>query len=325
LRFLELIFNIGPNSREDIVKLLKKLPKYKDAAQLKKALDLPRTKEENLLFWICNTYGSTFALATEKFIIPGFASDVQQFIITNPVNSSRQDLFEQELEKAKGKSAVLFHGTSLDNLFSIMSDGFRASTDLTYGKGNFMGDAPRTAYIYAHHRACLIRDKATGNYATEKWNWRSSRDRAVMLGCQVTGNGRVVNDVSERTGKVHVIENMQSIAVRYIFLLPDIQYKSRDEDFNAPDKKIVEKPLGEAFKKFPTKKQMEEEKRKRDEAERLAEETRKKEETRRKEETVLLEEVKAAREQKGFPWTSPTEEVKSMREQLHLPGLPVLC
>lgn len=308
------------------MKLLKKLPKYKDAAQVKKALNLPRTKEENLLFWICNTYGSTFTLATDSFIIPGFPSDVQQFIIANQLNSPRQDIFEQEFEKTKAKSTVLFHGTSLDNLFSIMADGFRASTDTTYGTGNFMGDTPRTAYIYAHHRACLIRDEATGNYATEKWNWRSSRDRAVMLGCQVAGNGRVVNDVSERTGKVHVIENMQSIAVRYVFLLPDIAYKSRDEDFKAPDKKLVDKPLGEAFKRFPTRKQVEEEKRKQEEAEKLAEETRRKEEVRRKEETERLEdEAKASREQNGCPWTSQQEEVKSMRDQLHLPGLPVLC
>lgn len=358
-----MILDSGPNSREEVVKYLKKLPKYTDAEQLKQALEPPRTKEEELLFWICQSYGSVFTLASDKLLIPGFAPDVQQFIVSNQLNLSRQDQFEEELEKTKGKSTVLFHGTSLDNLYSIMADGFKASTDITYGTGNFMGDSPRTAYIYAHHRACLIRDKATGNYATEKWNWRPSRDRAVMMGCQVAGSGRLVNDVSERTGKVHVIENLQSIAIRYVFLLPDYQYKNRDEDLKAPEKAKVEKPLLEAFKKFPTKKQLEEEERKLaaanrklketarkleeakrrleeikkekeekimiDQEKRLAEEGKEIEKKRRKDQKeadkISEEEACISRELFAFPWILYPEEASSIRDQLHLPALTVIC
>lgn len=67
-----------------------------------------------------------------------------------------------------------------------------------------------------------------------------------------------MNDTSEWTGNVHVVTNLQSIAPRYVFLLPDTKYTDRKADYKAPERAVVKDAMKEAFKLFPSKKQQDE-------------------------------------------------------------------
>jgi len=139
-----------PYNSNDMLKLLNQLPAFTSQSDLRSHLLAPRTKAQSLLLWLCTKYGNTFSVGTA---IPGFSDSVSQLTISAQVNPERHLQFLIEMQKKKGKSTLLFHGTALDNLFSILSSGFSASSDQTLGIGVFMGAEPKTAYKYAHFKA----------------------------------------------------------------------------------------------------------------------------------------------------------------------------
>jgi hypothetical protein len=63
-----------------------------------------------------------------------------------------------------------------------------------------------------------------------------------------------VKDTSEWTGSVHVVTNLQSIAPRYVFLLPDTKYTNLKTDYKAPERAAVKGAMVEAFKFVPIEK-----------------------------------------------------------------------
>jgi len=75
-------------------------------------------------------------------------------------------------------------------------------------------------------------------------------DRAMVLGIQAAGKGRLAKDLSDSTGPVHVITNLNSVAVRYVFMLPKTQFTGPSEDYGAPERATIEKPMMQALEKF---------------------------------------------------------------------------
>lgn len=147
--------------------------------------------------------------ATGDSRIPGFADTVQQFILTKP-NRLRQDAFDTQTQSVPS-STLLFHGTGLDALLSILRHRFRPASDTRFGPGLFMSEKPATSWPYSTYRGMHI------------GTWKNSqyKSNGLLLGCQVAGEGRSVKDNPEpRNAHVHVINNLELIMPVYLFLHP---------------------------------------------------------------------------------------------------------
>jgi hypothetical protein len=210
---------LGHYDAKAILKYLKQLPKFKNAEELATALEAPRTKEQDLLFWICRMYDHIFVRVEDEYLIPRFPPDVLQFVGAKQPNEERYQKYLGKLKKKSGQSIPLFHGTSLCNLHSILKDGFLASRrDARHGVGNFMAEEPVTSYHCAHWSSNVCqRPELYYNCMKKTLDLDCS---PILLGCQVAGTGRLVKDKSESIGPVHVITNLSAIVVRYVFVLP---------------------------------------------------------------------------------------------------------
>lgn len=183
--------------------------------------------------WICNTYGSLISIPSQDFTVRGIAKKVGQFVLVEP-NEVRHEYFLKKMQENSSESILLFHGTPISSLLSILENGFRPSIDTRWGFGNFMAEEPRLSSHFAY-----------------KGSWGPSGDTSsgwgVLLGCQVPGVGRPVADISNTLPSgVHVIKDMNSIAIRYIFLLPPPAVLD-----HVPKRACIRAQMMKAFQKFP--------------------------------------------------------------------------
>jgi hypothetical protein len=220
---------------------LAQLPRFKTVDQVTNVLNAPRSEAEDLLSWICDTYGSIFTLATDKILIPGFPDDVTQFVVAKQPNAKRYHDFHREIAKKSGKSILLFHGTGCAYLFPILRNGFKVAENKRFGKGTFMAEEPCTAYNFALRRGGFRSHGEKGK--------NLFRARAIVLGCEVAGKGHLI-DPAEDSGPVHLIKNLSSIAVRYIFVLPEQRYKGRGNVYRAPKRAAVKESMVKNFAQF---------------------------------------------------------------------------
>jgi len=223
-------------STAEVLQHLDKLPRFKSPVELTKVLDSPWTEAEKLLSWICETHGDKLQLATDEFHISGFPDRVVQLILNKP-DAKRHSHFIKQMKSKSQESILLFHGTDCGYLWSILSGGFKPSGDTRFGPGNFMAEEPVTSYAYA-----------TKGIAGPKW--KNANEGGLMFGCQVLGKGRPVRDGSAGAGGIHVINDLSSIAIRYIFLLPPQDLRLYPSP-TAPSRAAVRSTMMNAFKKFP--------------------------------------------------------------------------
>jgi hypothetical protein len=105
---------------------------------------------------------------------------------------------------------VVFHGTSVDRLISILTDGLKAlSFTALQGNGANFGKG-----IY-----CSPELSFALSYSKAKSPWRNTVFEGaikVVLGCELVGNGRVVTN----DGKIIIVDDAAQLSVRYIFLFP---------------------------------------------------------------------------------------------------------
>jgi hypothetical protein len=136
--------------------------------------------------------------------------NVHQFIVASSsieIESARAKHLRGNNSGIAVPTKVAFHGTTLDRLFAILSEGLRVGsgtslqrTGASYGKGIYCSSEPGTAFAYA----------AMGT------SWSGSRfgTCGVVLGLEVVGTHR------NPSQKITVVEDPEMVSVRYIFLVP---------------------------------------------------------------------------------------------------------
>lgn len=113
---------------------------------------------------------------------------------------------------------VMFHGTTMDRLYSILTQGLQVLSDTPLmqnsaplGPGIYFAKEPARALLYG-----------SGRYSThsESSSFRSSgyfKNQKVLLGCELARNA--LDDSSSGDGEF-VVRDPSLVVVRYIFLFP---------------------------------------------------------------------------------------------------------
>jgi hypothetical protein len=215
-----------PVLEADTVKsYLNQLMPFTNVKVLTAALKPPRSEPEELLSWICSTYGNDIVPASGNLFIASMPKTVHQFVLVKPT-PVLQTRFDAALAK-RSTSCVLYHGTPLKHLHSIMCNGFWPAADRRFGKGVFMAENPETSYYYAGKDQydeweddLWVTDPKWENDSEQgndsEWRYSPFQSFGVLLGCGVAGHGRLVEDDEP---DVHVIKHLSSVMIRYIFLL----------------------------------------------------------------------------------------------------------
>lgn len=202
---------------------LAQIPTMQNQLELTSALGLPHTPAQQLLSWICTTFGQELAWTNDNLRISGFPDAVHQFIVMAP-SPELQNLFDGYLDYSIPRSIALFHGTSVEGIQSILRSGFNPSA---HGDGVWMAEASHTSYPYAF--------KYGASYT--KWQVTPYERWGGLLGCEVADEDKKFQGYSG----VHVINELRSIMVRYIFLLPPGDWDK------APARSVVEPAMTAAF------------------------------------------------------------------------------
>ncbi|KAH8589647.1 hypothetical protein B0O99DRAFT_636601 [Bisporella sp. PMI_857] len=161
---------------------------------------------EKLLSWACLSYGGFLVSATGKMRIPGMPANTHQFLLA----SARPDLeaaFQSRF--GSGPTRVLWHGTYMERLFAILSEGLKICSHTTLqlhgaasGAGIYTATEPGTSWGYSAAPAA-------------NWSGSTIKGVRVLLGLEAAGGAS-----ASTASTVHVVTDVQSLMVRYVFLVP---------------------------------------------------------------------------------------------------------
>lgn len=159
---------------------------------------------ESLLSWLLTSYRGFLASTPPTLKIPSMPK-VKQFVLVSSAPEF-EVAFAAHLRRGQ-RTRVVFHGTSLNRLYSILSQGLQVITNkkfqrngAVYGAGIYITENPHTALSYA--------DVQSGAPGTAFQNVR------VVLGCELVG------DLSSPAGAagIYVVTDPSRLMVRYVFL-----------------------------------------------------------------------------------------------------------
>lgn len=236
-------------TKEEVTKLLNTIRAFTDQEQLSKLLKNPTSEADKLLAWISTSYGTRIVEAEGDLKVPGFKSTPQFAIVKSHVPTLQKAWMNAYDEDGK-ESVLLFHGTALVHLRSILAEGFYPSTDRSRGVGVFMAAEPSTSAAYASGPSKGYTTNSVGTMIMAKpllyggsWKHDPYNTRRLLLGCEATGKGRpqVLG-----VGEFHVIEKLESVLPRYIFLLPPAATIAK----SMPTRAKVGPAMMEAFEKI---------------------------------------------------------------------------
>ncbi|PSN67879.1 hypothetical protein BS50DRAFT_620332 [Corynespora cassiicola Philippines] len=183
----------------------------KDAINLSATLRACHKDAESLISWSCTHFRGYIATASGTCRIPSLASSVHQFVLAN-ASPRMENSFASKLPTFKAQTRILFHGTSLDRLPSILAQGLRVKsgtalqrTGAAHGKGIYLAEDPATSFTYSP--------------AAISWRNSGLSNVRLLLGCEVAGNGRSVG-----SGGIHVITDEQTVMVRFVWLFGNGAY-----------------------------------------------------------------------------------------------------
>jgi hypothetical protein len=190
-----------------VVAVLNSLPSLANMAKVRDLSVLLRASHpdaEKLLVWACTQYRGVIASATGLCKVPGLPAGTHQFVLAN-ANPELETGFASKLCQTNPTTRVLFHGTSLDRLPSILSQGLKVCsgtplqrTGAAHGNGIYMAEEPATSFSYSP--------------AAVSWKMSGLHNTRLMFGCEVVGNGNWVSS------QIHVIKDPKDVMVRYVFL-----------------------------------------------------------------------------------------------------------
>ena len=239
---LKLLLRCPAKTSAAVQRDLRSLPVLKTGESLDAVLDDLQTPSEVLLSWICSEFGNQFISAPVDLKIPGFPGSVHQFFVAEQT-PALEAAFNAHLEADSSHSIVLFHGTNLMNLRSILRTGFIPSAHLA---SVWMADDPATSYPFAAKGLNVVTAFVRNPY----------NNVGILLGCEVSGHGRAFSSVSEYAGtgadyRIHVVAKLKSIIVRYIFVLTAVDVATGGyPSYSASSRADVEPGTATAFAKF---------------------------------------------------------------------------
>jgi hypothetical protein len=210
----ELLPGCPIKSTQAVVAILNCLPPVSALAlapDLNKALKrYHKDAAVELLTWACNHYRGFITTASGICRIPGMPSGTHQFVLAN-ASPELELSFAKQLPRYNPQTRILFHGTSLDRLPSILAQGLKIQsgtnlqrTGAAHGKGIYLAEDPSTSFSYSP--------------AAISWKSSGLSNMRLLLGCEVVGNGNSV------TPGIHVIRDERQVMVRYVFLLTSSAY-----------------------------------------------------------------------------------------------------
>lgn len=177
-----------------------KLTNVDDLTSAVKKLGLPT---EKLLSWTCLNYRGFLVSASGKTKIPGWPANTHQFLMAN-ASPNLEAAFRAQIGSLPTR--VLWHGTSMERLFAIMSQGLKVCSNTPLqahgaasGPGIYTADNPQTSWGYS-------------TAAGANWSGSSFSNYRVLLGLEAAGP-------AVGTG-IHVVTNPSTLMVRYVFLVP---------------------------------------------------------------------------------------------------------
>jgi hypothetical protein len=194
----------GFETIKSILNALPAMPIMRDAVDLSSVLSSYHPQAEQLISWAVVHHRGFLATATGLLKIPNLASGTHQFVLTN-ASPKLEATFVQKIQWTKRETTVLFHGTALDRLPAILSQGLRVCsgtslqrTGAAHGKGIYLSDEPATSFYYSP--------------ASLSWKNSGLSNMRMLLGCEVVGSGNKVS------GNIHVITDADIVMVRYVLL-----------------------------------------------------------------------------------------------------------
>ncbi|TGO62142.1 hypothetical protein BOTNAR_0118g00190 [Botryotinia narcissicola] len=170
---------------------------------------------------LSENYGGYLIPANGKLRISGFPDSVRQFVVVQAPKQSSDA--SQKPNDEKTGPMVLFHGTSLAYLPSILLNGLEAKSEELYGKVStfFMAEEPASSYHYVGHRAI-----------DSMWKQDLNSYCGILLACELPQKRKPEWDYEThpdgevKIGRPQPInifgpEDTRFIKVRYAFILPD--------------------------------------------------------------------------------------------------------
>jgi hypothetical protein len=197
----------GPALLKQMINALPQISQLQNAESLQTVLRLRGSGDRiaELLAWACTGYRGFLSSVTDSMKIPSFPGS-HQFVLAN-ASPELESNFAARV--GRGTTRVMFHGTTLDRLHSILSQGLKDLSGTTlqrhghsYGKGVYVASDPSTAWGYATN-------------GTTSWSGSKFSNYRVLLGCELAGTWAAAS------GNIHVITDPSCLMVRFVFLLPN--------------------------------------------------------------------------------------------------------
>ena len=174
------------------------------------------------LLWSCTSYGGFLTKAAGPYRIRAFDNH-PQFLLAN-ASPEIEQRFAVHMRAGNNRSRVLFHGTSLSRLHSILRGGLRSCSGTSLmsngsyaGAGIYLTANPGIAYSYAIRRTFLI----GGHTRTAHVGWKNSTfdTFGAFLACEFAWK-HGGEPPSYKELKVVITTDPTTILIRYVILVP---------------------------------------------------------------------------------------------------------
>ncbi|KAL8690540.1 MAG: hypothetical protein Q9218_004038 [Villophora microphyllina] len=213
-----------------------KLRKSEDVTAAIQALGSPCNK---FLSWLCESYGGRLVAAAGQLKIPDLPGHHQYVLVKAP--SRLEHAFAARQRRSSG-SMLLFHGTSIDRLHSILRNGLQvfSNTKLmkngaALGNGIYMGANSMISVTFAEQ------DCEDPSYYG--WHGSALGSVGVLLGCEY--NGDPYHAQSGPGREVFIVRDPSTLILRYVWLV-------NEATFDSPyiDGALGSLPLGNRLEKY---------------------------------------------------------------------------